>query len=115
MDREGRAWEQARSARDEVRRQVATSDENGRRRRLDLLRAPVAGRFVGSKGDPGAKISTPARFQRRRGICGKADRRPNRGRELDDVISHRLEPISHSLESSCSVYYFYCRNQVSAE
>jgi hypothetical protein len=39
----------------------------------------------------------------------------NRGRELDDVYSHRLEPISHSLESSCSVYYFYCRNQVSAE
>jgi len=54
MDREGRAWEQARSARDEVRWQVATSGENGRRGRLDLLRAPVAGRFVRSKGDPGA-------------------------------------------------------------
>ena len=63
MDGEGRAWEQARSARDEVRRQVATSGENGRRRRLDLLRAPVAGGFIGSKGDFDAEISPPARFE----------------------------------------------------
>src|SRR6516164_581699 len=90
MDREGRVWEQARSARDEVRWQVATSGENGRRPRLDLLRAPVARRFVGSKGDPGAKISTPARFQRRCGICGKADRRPNGSRALNNAFSRRL-------------------------
>ena len=87
MDGEGRVWEQARSARDEIRRQVATSGENGRRHLLDALRAPVAGRFVGSKGDPGAKISTTARFQRRRGICGKADHRPNGNRALDNAFA----------------------------
>jgi len=63
MDPEGRAWEQARSARQEVRRQVATSGQNGRRPRLDLLRAAVAERFIGPKGDPGAKISAAARFE----------------------------------------------------
>ena len=49
MDREGRAGEQARSARDEVRRHVATSGEDGRRPRLDLLRASIAGRFIALK------------------------------------------------------------------
>jgi len=42
MDRAGRAWEQARSARHKVRRHLATSGENGRRPRLDLLRASSA-------------------------------------------------------------------------
>src|SRR4030095_5024221 len=88
MDREGRAGEQARSARGALRRQVAPSGQNGRRPRLDVLRAPIGGRFIGPKGDPGAKISAAACLERRCGICGKADRRPKGSRELANAICH---------------------------
>src|SRR5258705_458710 len=49
MDPQGRAGEQARGARDEIRRNMATPSENGGRARLDVLRAPVAGGFFASR------------------------------------------------------------------
>src|SRR4030095_706494 len=92
MEQEGRGGDKARSPRHEVRRYMAPSGQNGRRSKLDVLRASAPGGFVGFKGHPGAEISASACFKRGRRICRKTDRRGRESRKYVVRSRHSREP-----------------------